>query len=391
MNTNGFLIKFLLEMKWKIGYLVTERGCLVPGSGAHQHISVGINELSRYFDIVRLFDSPEDHKNSPLQSPKRLKPPWHKRTYLWGTLRDGHALVRQVFTFPQFFLKVKRQKINAIYERSAFLSFHGFWLSKLAGLPHFIENNGLKYYEFRENRSLFQPFYEYWEKRVYKSASHVFFVGTWGVLADLRTGNWSHVENGVEKELLEYHLNAPTAPNDRSLRLAMIAKVMPHHNLGVLAKALNDYKGNLPVALTLIGQGFEHFVSEVNNSNVQIIEAGILPRSKALRLLATSHCGIVTCAEPFPSHMKLLDYAAVGLQAIVPKTNCLNHYYNAEVVSFYHPSSSSELLEIIRTCAENADSCKAKGKKLQLFVKQNYTWEKIFEAKSSVMKAILEK
>lgn len=378
-------------MKWKIGYLVTERGCLAPGSGAYQHISVGINELSRCFDMVRLFHTPKVSTKPPFHNSNRLKPSWYKHTYLWGTLRDLQILFRQLITFPHFFLNVKRHEIHAIYERSAFLSFQGFWVSKLVGLPHFIENNGLKYFEFKENRSLFQPFYERWEKMVYQSASHVFFVGTWGVLAELRTENWSNVENGVEKKLLEDHLNFPIARDDQSLRLAMIARVMPHHNLGVLAKALNDYKGNLPVTLTLIGQGFEHFVSEVNNSDVQITQAGILPRSKALNLLATSHCGIVTCSEPYPSHMKLLDYAAVGLLAIVPKTNCLDHYYEPDLVSFYHSDKSDDLLQTLHCCAENVKGCKAKGQKLQLFVRENYTWEKIFEAKSSVMKTILER
>ncbi len=391
MNTNGFLIKYFFDMRRKIGYLVTERGCLVPGSGAFQHISVGINELSKRFDIIRLFDTPDIGTNPPLQSQIQLKPPWFKRTYLWGTLRDVRTLLRQVITFPQFILKVKRQEINAIYERSAFLSFQGFWVSKLVGLPHFIENNGLKYFEYRKNKSLFQPFYQRWEKMVYQSASHVFFVGTWGSFADLKTDNWSNVENGVEKALLEHHLTFPTARDDQTLRLAMIAKVMPHHDLAILAQALNDYKGNLPVALTLIGQGFEHFVSQINNSDIQIAQAGILSRSKALHLLASSHCGIVTCADAFPSHMKLLDYAAVGLLAIVPKTNCLDHYYKSEVVSFYNPGSSCDLLRTLHLCAEDIERCKAKGKRLQLFVKQNYTWERIFEVKSSVIKAIIRK
>jgi hypothetical protein len=37
-------------VKMKLAYIVTEQGCMDPTTGAFQHISMGIRELSILFD-----------------------------------------------------------------------------------------------------------------------------------------------------------------------------------------------------------------------------------------------------------------------------------------------------------------------------------------------------
>ena len=43
------------EMKQKLANVVTESGCMDPTTSAHQHISAGMRELSKYFEVTSIF------------------------------------------------------------------------------------------------------------------------------------------------------------------------------------------------------------------------------------------------------------------------------------------------------------------------------------------------
>ena len=48
----------------KLAYIVTEKGCMVPETGAFNHITSGIRELSKHFDLITLLPDKVKEINS---------------------------------------------------------------------------------------------------------------------------------------------------------------------------------------------------------------------------------------------------------------------------------------------------------------------------------------
>ena len=48
----------------KLAYIVTEKGCMVPETGAFNHITSGIRELSKHFDLITLLPDKVEEINS---------------------------------------------------------------------------------------------------------------------------------------------------------------------------------------------------------------------------------------------------------------------------------------------------------------------------------------
>ena len=84
-------------MEIKLAYIVTEQGCMDPTTGAFQHISMGIRELSNHAELVQFLPSlPSRVKPNPLGQGQLSKATGFRNTTIWGSFRDLRDLARNM-------------------------------------------------------------------------------------------------------------------------------------------------------------------------------------------------------------------------------------------------------------------------------------------------------
>ena len=79
----------------KLIYLISEVGCLNPDSGAFQHISMGVNELSKHFNVFTYVSNRPYNINIIQKIHLNNENDFitKKRGILYGTLKDIHIFL----------------------------------------------------------------------------------------------------------------------------------------------------------------------------------------------------------------------------------------------------------------------------------------------------------
>ena len=105
-------------MQKKAIYLIQEPGCLNPYSGAFQHITMGVKELSKFFNIKLFLNTnsielKDFAKNiNPAQNKKETIKKVSQRGYVYGSLMDFNILVKNLFKIPKLYFFFNNSKIK---------------------------------------------------------------------------------------------------------------------------------------------------------------------------------------------------------------------------------------------------------------------------------------
>lgn len=366
-------------------YLIQEKGCLNPKTGAFQHISMGLNQLSVSFDIKLYLSNEKIELNKSLfQNTIRdieITKSTSIKNIFYGTIKDLYLLfsnLKDVYSLVQLF---KNEKINFVYERTSYLNFSGLIASKIVGISHFYEANGFQYKgRQRYYKSIFIFFAKFFEKKAYSISNHTFFVGSYGDFWKIKKDNWSNVENGIEKNFVIDFVER----QKNKIDICFVGRLMDHQKIEILIDALKIFENKDKIKVNLVGSGLELIESEIKGLGVSVVNHGFVERSKIINLLSTFDIAIISGSNMYQSCMKLFDYGAGGCAVIAPEIHNLKLWFLDELVFFNGtPEDLSNKLEFL-VKNENKE-IQIYGKKLQNKVKNNFTWEIIFKNKTKII------
>lgn len=385
------------KVKRKGIYLVTEKECLLEGSGAFRHIEVGLKHLSQHFDLEFWTIDNKGSKDASFNHSVKLKiaqePLWKKilkSMGIWGTLKDLILLYQNHRSFFPFYRKLKHNKSEFIYERAAYLNFNGIIASKLLGIAHFYENNGLHFRRRKETYySWFFPIARFLEKENYRRSNFVFFVGLWGDKLSLKTQNWMNIENGIEREFVERFKNHKKEVNG-SINICFVGSLMNHHNLPLLIEALRNVDNPSSYHFHLIGSKFTSVIEQLEKV-ISITDHGYLNRNDLVEILEKMHIGIIPGANNYQSQMKLFDYGASKCFVIAPDLLNINYWFNQDEIAIFQQDNCQSLSEKLNLI--NADFIKnnSMNEKLYKKIESEFTWDRIFKTITSKMKEKIDK
>jgi glycosyltransferase involved in cell wall biosynthesis len=396
-------------MKPRLAYVVTEPGCLKAGSGAYQHIQMGIMHLGSDFTVQPVLSCPAESKSpSILAGKQRLNGAPAFYQFLAkketggiegnrgvdkenqgsvggggkGALRDMRDFVRNWRRARTALSNVHRLSPDAIYYRMAPLDPFPL-LAKLRGYPVFIEANGLQFESrSRRFRSWISPIYRHFERLIYRKADHVFFVGSYGDYWNLPPHNWTNVENGVEMEFL-CEFEQPRLTSQKPVRLVFLGSLMAHHRPDVLVKAMECFSGCCDTELHLVGSNLE-VLSDKLGSILPVIHHGFLSRRDLAPVLATMDIGLITGAPQYQSQMKLFDYGAARLAIIAPDTIHLTSWFADQIV-FFRNGDAEDMADRLASLVADQDGLVGLGNRLHDRLGSEFTWENIFSLKSATI------
>lgn len=372
----------------KIAYVVTEKGCMNPHTGAYQHISIGIKELSRYFEVIPLLPSDTEVNNIKHQVTYKSYSKFSK-TGVWGLFRDIRDFYISSINGWYVAKKAKQLGCSIAYVRVQQLNPISLFL-KFFGLKVFLEANGLQF-ETRKRRFsswaswLHKPI----ERFIYQESTHTFFVGSYGDFWNINQENWTNVENGIEEN--HFPKQKERHSKNKILKIAILANFVDHHNGELLISSLNKIDKNLHklFKLDLIGDGFDMLIKAIPKS-INYTDHGFVPRHKLPLVLSYAHIGLIPDAPNYQSQMKLFDYAASGCLVLAPDTYHLKKLYTDKGALFFKKKSSSSLSKVITNLLLNKIDYQPQTKKLQEHVIENYTWKKIYKKKVDIIFKIIK-
>ena len=120
---------------------------MVPETGAFNHITSGIRELSKHFDLITLLPDKVKEINSSKLNNFSKKINWYQKSGFWGMLRDTRDFINNWNQSKRIKKRLKNLDCKLAYIRVQ--GFHPLPLIlKNCGISVFLEANGLQF----ENR-----------------------------------------------------------------------------------------------------------------------------------------------------------------------------------------------------------------------------------------------
>jgi len=367
-------------------YLIQEEGCLNPYSGAFQHISMGVEQLSQHFEInTYLAQKSVLLKNFQKRTSKKetISTPTVVKNTLYGTFKDLLILFKSLKTIPCLIKCFRVEKNDFVYERASYLNFSGLIACKYLGIPHFYEANGLQF-ESRKKyyKSYFYKIAKILEKSSYKYATHTFFVGSYGDYWNIKKNNWTNVENGIETQnILEFQKKIL---HPEFIDICFVGRFMKHQRLDIFTDGLRLYENKELLRVNLIGTGLEEVEDEIRKLGIKIINHGFVSRSNMVPLLHKFPIAIIAGSPEHQSCMKLFDYAAAGCAVIAPNIYNLQYWFSDELLFFN--STAIDFSIKLKELIETKESVAFFSERLQLKILNNFTWNKIFQKKTEIIK-----
>jgi glycosyltransferase involved in cell wall biosynthesis len=366
-------------------YLIQEEGCLNPYSGAFQHISMGVEQLSQHFEldtylgIKRISLSKFKKIGSNKETVSRSK---KKKKALYGTLKDLLILFKNLKNVLSLIKCIKGKKVDFVYERASYLNFSGLIACKYLGIPHFYEANGLQFQSRKKYyKSYFYKIAKTLEKSSYKYATHTFFVGSYGNYWNIKKSNWTNVENGIEAQNI-LKINEKELDTE-IIDICFVGRFMKHQRLDILIDGLKMYENKKLLRVNLIGTGLEGVETEIRKLCIDVVNYGFVSRSDIVNLLHNFPIAIIAGSPEYQSCMKLFDYGAAGCAVIAPKIYNLKYWFKNEIIFF--DGSTFDFSQKLDLLLENDELRKKYSVKMQQKILREFTWEIIFKKKVEVI------
>ena len=174
------------------------------------------------------------------------------------------------------------------------------------------------------------------------------------------------VAHGNSMDRFEILINTPDpsvfgSPINRdtgdSFKLVYHGTISRRHGLEMALRATSLARRQIPtLKLSIIGDGDDldrlmNLAEELGLDGTVEFSRGSVPVHELPSLLAGAHLGIVPLEkDSFTQYMlpvKLMEYVALGIPAIVTRTKTIEHYFNDSMVEYISGGSAEELAESI--------------------------------------------
>lgn len=373
-------------------YIVGESSCLIPGSGAFQHIEIGIHELSKHFEIVKVCTC-RTSNTYPKDSGATTKTGGKRRTrfaWLKKQVRFLFVLAKNHVRFFSYYKAIKKARPSFIYERASYLNFNGLVASKLLRIPHFYEVNGILWLDRKDtlpgfwNRVAF-----HFENRSYKASNFVFFVGGLARYFGVPAERYLAVQNGIEREFINRFRSHHKSPGTL-INVVFVGHAMPHHRLDILYKATFRLRSPERFCFHFVGNNMEDAAKEMN-PKVKVIYHGVLGHDLLGELLLNCEVGIIPFVRDYYSNVKAFMYGAAKLLIVLPlEGNFQSVFGEMDVLSFQNDNVDHLALKLDEL-PENTQMICEKGEAVYWKINENYTWDAIFSKKIGYLKQHLQK
>jgi len=367
-------------------YLVTDP-ILQHGSGAHQHIEVGVSELGKYFEINALIlsDVLSNSPKAPTQKPRRRLSAL-RESRAAGTIKDCLAYIKNAKKRRSIVSAIEGGNYDFVYERASYLNFWGLNAAKRLRIPHFYEVNDIQYIDRGSYyKSFATPISSRMEVSAYKKSDHVFFLGTWGDYLSLPTNNWENIENGIERSFVERfrgHAKRVGLP----LNVCFIGHLMPHHRLELLVQACGLLKDPSRFEFHLIGNGLNRLGDDLAR-RVAVVVHGRLSRAELAEQLDRMHIGLAIRSSNYATGMKIFDYGAAKLLVLATNTHNARNWFAMDELFLVDRESPAALAAALDKIATEPDLIGEYGEKLYRKVYEKFVWDDIFGHIADVIRA----
>ncbi|HEY8389000.1 MAG TPA: glycosyltransferase, partial [Parasegetibacter sp.] len=214
---------------------------------------------------------------------------------------------------------------------------------------------------------------------MYNRSNHTFFVGNQHKHLDLKLGKWSVIQNGVEKSIIE-RFSSHQINTEGKMQFCVLANLMPHHRFDILSEALHSLtvEDRSKFTLHLIGFNFEPVLPAIPEG-VEYIYYGPKEKEEIYALLSRMHVAVISGGPQYSSFMKLYDYAAVKLAVICPVLENIISNFSEDEIVYFRNEDAADLARVIKKLVDEPSLAKVFGNRLFEKVKNNFTWETIFE------------
>lgn len=369
-------------MKKKGIYIVTET--IIPNTGASLHVSHGLKELNKVFDIellhlspqIQVTDSKANSVNStptPSQKFSRIR-----KTGIVGLFRDIFLLIKNHKYIYRDYNQIKSLKPDFLYIRSSYLNFSGILISKLLGISAFYEINGLQYLACKDYYSTyFLPFAKLLELFFYNRANFCFCIENSGDMMKLKKGRWMHISNGVEPYFISKFEGNEKNEGEGKIQVCHSGHFMPHYRSIDVVNSLNQIKNKSQIFLHLLGTNLAGTIKHLSE-DIQYEYMGHINHSDMPNYLKKIHVAIIPPGIIYQP-VRIFEYGAARCLVIAPSVPSLTHVFSDEEVIYYNPDISSDLKTKIEYVIENPLLIELYGKRLHDKILHNFTWELVYQ------------
>lgn len=358
-------------------YIISEKECLNPSTGAYHHIFAGLHELKTDFN-VDIFLLCEQYNSSPKNVLKTL--PVTKSLFLKKTkrlLKWLYILLSNHKRIFYYYKQIKKKSPDFIYERASYLNFNGLIISKLLRIPHFYEVNGIL---SKDNSpyfpSIFNKLSFYFEKVAYKN-TFGFYVGGINYHYNIPASRYLIIQNGIQEEFVREFSTRQNILRSK-INIVFIGHAMAHHRLDLLVEAINLLNNPESFTLHLIGSNLDTLKNQVSN-DIETILYGNRDHKEIANLIKDFNIGIIPYALPYFSHVKAFMYGAAKLLLILPETRNFKSIFSNEEVLFIKNGDSYDLAQKLNAIESSPHNLELFGDRIYSTIRDNFTWNRIYE------------
>jgi glycosyltransferase involved in cell wall biosynthesis len=374
---NNFKISSESTKRYSGIYIISESGALYPSTGASQHIRAGFEQLSEYFEMQRvLFCKPPEAINTGSSIPVRNKTP--RPSALRKFAKWFFLLFSNHFNFFHYYGVVRKIKPSFIYERAGYLNFNGLVISRILGIPHFYEVNGIaandhqKYFPVFCNRLAFRL-----EKLAYNKTTIGFFVGGLNRYFNIPAEKYIIIQNGIDQDFAEKFRNKKNVTGNK-INITFIGQPMDHHRLDILVGAFRLLKHTSSFRLHFIGPGLESLKDQIP-SLMEVKFYGKLTHEEIADVVGDFNVGVVPFALDYFSHVKVFMYGASKLLLVLPDALNFKSIFTDEEVLFFKNGDSADLARKLDSLIGDSSIVTSLSENIYSKTTNQFTWEKIYK------------
>jgi glycosyltransferase involved in cell wall biosynthesis len=362
-------------------YLVPDPLMMKPHFGPSEHIKAGLHELQKAFDIELFVLGGQQFSEAKPAAVSVTKGRATKSGFV-GMLRDLKLLYKSNRKVTKFVNELHGKKIDFIYERGQYLDLRGLAIAKRLGIPHFYEVNWINYLGIRQfYKSWFNAAAKRIEEYSYKRSTLNFFIGTQHTLINVPVEKVCTIQNGIHQSLVErnlYHVNKI----GNKVKVCYVANLMPHHKFEIFLDALKVAQISEQIELHLVGYNFEQFTGHLP-ANLEYVLHGPVNKDILPNVLESCNIGLVSGGPSYSSFMKLFEYAAFKMCIVCPDLENVRLMFDGSEIAYFETDNSVSLADQLGNLCLHRDKIAEFGEKVYLKVRQEYTWENIYNGVAS--------
>ena len=185
-----------------------------------------------------------------------------------------------------------------------------------------------------------------------------------------------------------------TRSNGDPFRLFYHGYMPKRYGLDLILQAMHKIRSEIPnIHLTLVGGGeyretLIRLSAELNLQNGHVEFIRTLPVEQLPPLIAAADVAVVPYRDdPFADTLlptKLMEYAAMGLPAIVARTTAISIYFDDSMVKFFKPGDVDDLARCIIELHNDPQQIMNLSNGIRRF-NEHYNWQKQSEAYARVV------